>query len=269
MHVKKLLGILAMVFGTIGFLAGVICVVGVWPAAFYVNTKAEEVFDSGDIILKSISKKVGQVDKIVDKITTPLKEVRSSAEAVAEKGEDSDPEDLAKMQAVTKKVSNSLQKAENLVEVFHAGIAGLENLYKVAKMLPIVSSNNSTLDPEILKNIKATSEFLNSATTSLEEVVVKIEEIREKKNVQANAKALLALTENLNTKVDSISTHTANAKDRLSAAEEQLSTFRNEVSFWCSVGPLILSFVFLWISIGQWSLLVHGRSMISAPQGNE
>ena len=265
---KRILGTLAIGLGLIGLVASVTAIIGIWPASRYLTSQAIQIIESIEPIFTSIGDGLDQVEANLQKARNEIKEVRSAAENVADKGEQSDPADRAKLEATFVKMAQWLEKTEGLMEVLHAGTSTLLNCYEVVTNLPLVWENNASIDPALLKNIQEASQTIEKTSSTLQSIQKQITEIGNNNDVQENALKVAALTVEIDTGLASLENHISQSKQQVEQTRGKLSDLKQSISFWGTAGPVVCTLLLVWLGLSQWSLMVHGWSMLRSGQSN-
>jgi hypothetical protein len=255
---RRLLGVLALVFGTVGAIASMVGAIVVWPVIHFYADKAAVL--SADVVhTVALTQDLLQpFESRIQEVTTRVTNVRQSATAVARGGDQSDPADLAKVETILAELSSRLDQAQDWTTSLKSSATSLHSITKLASAV--------TFDPQQQEKLQTAISALENVDTALDQVDALLRRASQEQDLQTRARHLAIVASALEGPLSELNGTVAEVSAFLSTAQEEATKVQRAVSVWRTALPLISTVVLIWVAIGQVCLLRRGWFMSRSPE---
>lgn len=258
---KRLFGLIGLLLGLAGFVATAGLAVAVWPGSRWVADEGESLVDQAEPQVAFFKQKLDKADSHVQKVSRQIAELKTAARRVEQQGENSNPEDIKKVQTAFQELVTTVKRAEEFLVVVHGGLAVLMNVDKFSRFLPGTAAPQTEAESaENLKKIAAAAEDLSKR---IQEMQARLEQIRSEQDVRKNAAVLYKDAERIDSRLSPIADRLRIARNTMDGVQTALKKSRDTLGYLRMEVPLALTLLFAWIALGQASLTIHGWKLLT------
>lgn len=247
---KRLLGVLGLVLGTVGAIASLVAAIFVWPITHYYADEATKL--SADVIhtVTLTQDLLRPFESRIQDVTTRVSNVRQSATAVAMEGDQSDPEDLAKVETILAELASRLDQAQDWTDSLKSSAASLHSVTKLASAI--------TFEPRQQEKLQTAISALQNVDVALDRVDDLLKQARREQNLQARARNLAIVASAFERPLSDLNGTVSEVSNFLSSAREEATTVQHAISRWERNLPLLSTIALFWVGLGQVCLMSWG-----------
>lgn len=248
---QRLFGSLGLLLGSVGMLACLAAIAGVWWFSTRYLNQAGETVKAVDTLLSSVENRFGRLDTGLRETGTQVAKLRQSAQEVAA-GNQADPAFKAKVERLVETLNSKIERAEDVAQLLRNG-AGL------------VASISDSRESEGFKNLETVA---TQTATTLEEVRSKLQAVGEEPNQKKIASSVDTLAGSLESILNEVTRGVSEVGTLLQKSRGEIESLSRTITFWKTWGPWIVTGVLIWLALGQFALFAWSWSAIrGAPAG--
>lgn len=259
MFFRKLFGFLALLIGFVGVLLSIAIMVGVWPVTRQLSTQALAIADDVQPALVTFDARLGQADAHIAAIRGHINEVRTVARAVATKASATGEAERERLEATAGRVADALGRAEEAVENVRAGLAAAQSLAKLSSSLNVSSNEDGD---RLTEQIEAIASILKEVSIPLHALRQHVAKVKSGKDIEEGASAIVTLTTEIDGRIAPLEERVEGAHRQIRDFNNGITKLRKEIVFWTDLAPILVTVFFLWMGLGQLSLLIHGWKLL-------
>jgi hypothetical protein len=246
--VRRLVGLLFGTAGVLGAVLGVAGLVGVWVGYLEVVRRVNRVFDGADQALAGIQSNLQQASDRLRETETELEAVRKRE---AERAADRPGRREASRKAVEALGPRMGEARSTLLKATEAGLVANGLLDALAE-LPAIEHVN--VDTDRLKEASAQLAELTERSKKLAELLAPATPMSEEEIGAESSRAVEAVRRPIVLAEAGV--------DRLENGRQTIGEGHARIRRWINSLTLVLTVALVWISAGQFSLLLHGWKLV-------
>ena len=263
---KRLIGFLVLLLGTVGLLGSATAVPYAWITGDEIKTRSAEVLQSIDEPLSFIDKKLDEAEGVIDKTLNGLTQVNS---VLAKIGDENLPEaDAKKLAEIADELHEYLKSAQGLVRLGATGASALAKSKALLDGLPF--ANQFEISTE---QVQQAADDLDGLSTFLDDLEREINTVRTDKKASKEFRAAISdLSTRIDTKLTTVKGQIDNFDRQITQAGQKVDELQEKLPGWIDIGRIAVIVFLVWFGLGQLSLLIHGWSMLrgkKSPQSPE
>lgn len=230
--VKRIAGVIAVILAGIGIVLSIVAIVGVWVANKPITDTTVEILATIDGALEVVEVNLAKAD-------TALQTVRDSmVEAAA-----SLP--IEEMNAIVSNLESLVEAAETTAETAN-------NVVSLANAFPFVGPGS---DKEATGAPK-----LDELTERLTQISTRLESLQERILGLSEGGVSGGVIDTIDGEIAQVQTRLNDAESTANEAGATVVEIQLNIPRWIDIASVVLTLIFLWLGIAQYSLLVHGWS---------
>jgi chromosome segregation ATPase len=253
---KRFLGLLAFLLGVTGSVVCVAAIILTWDASYRYLGQVVETAQKVEELLASANDRVQRMENGVAETRTRIASLETAARAVAARGEQSNPADRAKVEALLEALSSKIERAEDTAETLRSAALLLRNGADLAATV--------SRDEEKIELLRSAETALNETVATLEQLRDKLSKARRGDDLQGTAQDVADLAGAALPALAKVAGSIGEVDRFLAQAEKEVATLRGRIEFWKTAGPALVTLILAWVALGQVSLLARGWSMLLA-----
>ncbi|TWT34227.1 hypothetical protein [Blastopirellula retiformator] len=253
---RRILSVIALIMGTIGAIACIVAIIGVWSASSRLFDATLAVFGVGDNLLKGAREQVVKLDQRVQSLKITNDEVEETVKDWAAEKATEQAASILHLQEKAQTLLVELDKAEQFLALPEQSAQTMQQGLQVGRSLGLnVDVEHAEQMLSEAEEIKTRlSEGLEVARTLSERVAEIGDENMEQDAQQQIAKLALRVTATLSL----IDGRIEQIKNALHEIEAALDYYEKEALIWINLAALGLTLLFVWLGAGQGALCYLG-----------
>jgi hypothetical protein len=245
---RRTVGILAMLLGVLGLLVSGVIIVGCWWFLSSVSQRTSQALERVERIFDVTSESFAQVQASLHQADKELQAVRE-AERTPSASKSRQPQlGKAASRRLASKLTSSLGDTQRSVRVAVEAAVVANSLLEGLDEVPLVRL--SKLDTEQLHEVNDRVSALTRRAQQLEALLETPSKSGEVDEETSRMRQILS----------QVTVALQRLADRMDGVRGRVAELRSRIAGWLLVTAVGLTVIWLWIGIGQWSLLAHGWS---------
>jgi chromosome segregation ATPase len=248
---KRFLGLIAMLFGTIGC---ILCLAGIilawWLSYRYLGKAAETAYRVTEIL----SSAGDRVNRLEGGVRETQSQIASLGEKARQMVKENKPVARAKLRPLVENLASKVERSEDVAEALRAAAVLLHDSADLAAAF--------TEDQEKVQKIRAAEENLTQAIETIQKAQKTLALWQQDDDPTFTAEDVAALVRVLLPTLGKLLTSVADVQQFLTRAETEMAEVEGKITFWKTAAPALVTWLVAWIGVGQGLLLARGWSMV-------
>jgi uncharacterized membrane protein YqjE len=242
---RRLFGALVLLFATIGIVACVAAIVGIWILQQNVAQKVEIAYGRLDTGLKRLADANQKVKGALEKARADVERYNREA---GRAGADNPNRTVLRRQLFLQTVGPRVNESGGRLDTFADAAIVVASLLQSLQELPLAES--SRINPEDLNRASGQATDLSAAILKLQTAV--------NNDNPAADREIADATNKVDQMLQQCETTVAGWQTDLDNAQSELASFKARLLAWLLLGALAVTVIAAWSALGQVSLFAHG-----------
>lgn len=263
---RRFFGLIAVLFGLVGFLACIAGLVGLWLANSQLKEGAGRAVEPADKYIGFTLTRLDSSEQRIVEIRARLLTMKVQVEQLAAVDPGLLGQRLDQLDLSQQSVQDGLQHAELNLQLARDTITTLTDLGDLVEQVPQVSLDHLSSTGPLATEVENANEQLKEFTSILDQIRETLNKVRAAQE-QANQPMLIELGELIKRAESRIGqSHEAIVRFReaLRKTQHDISSLREKMPRWIDAASWVLTVVLAWLGISQFALLAYGNSLLKS-----
>lgn len=250
---RKIIGVIAILFGSVGLLASLIGCVLVWPTSVRLFGQAEELLSRADETVVSVQEQIDPVDDRLRQTRNGIAGLRTEVELITT-GDQLDSITQDKLNGLVESLDQQLHRIEEIGQRLKGAAVNLRNLAHTMAAF--------ARDPDEADRLREVVKRLDLVIAETRSALEMVTQIRQTRDVSQAASRILVVLNMLEAPLIALSDRITEINGSLTQTREQIVSVDQVINRWRWLAPTIVTIVLIWMGLGQWCLLGRGLRQI-------
>lgn len=264
--IRRLFGLIALLFGLVGFVLFIAAIGLLWLANSRVKDRANQAIEPAQKTLTFAQTQLEKADGWIVAMRSRLDNMKTQVDQLASIDPAALGENLDRVELDHEAISYNLERADLLVSMSRESIGTLSELTAMVESVPIAAVEEYSDKGPLATEIKQADEQLEDFAEIFQQVRASLSKARSQQ-AQLNPQTLRELSGDLERAAAKLAeVHDTVIQFRLTVRKtaEDVSKVQESAPTWIDRGSWILTAILVWLGISQYTLIVYGQALMKS-----
>jgi hypothetical protein len=256
--VKRLLGFLTLVLGSVGVLACLAGFAGTWVIRDRVDRMISNVADHVDVALSKLEERAGQANDRIDSVRDSSRTLNERVQQRAATLRGVSTEEAPDIDEIERELYARIQLGRDWMGFVQTGVHLVEQFLQMLDSISLFAQPESKTRAEFVVTTRKGQHEFEEAFRLADEMRSHLQDIRARRNLDENAARIQTLSSRINTSLENIERFGAELEAGIAQTRTDVADLKSRIRRQALVVAVIVNLLLVWLAAAQASLAIHG-----------